>query len=167
MLDFAKSLLSKDCFRLLVTTFDDYILQDAQPSTSSSSSSSLPSSSPSPLREYTGFNRPILWIPLPPLQLPREEWTKLGWFTERLNRDAELDYLLALTGGHARSLQWLFEVMESNHELTCLETKERLWDEFSKWITFGAVDTDVWQHLLTLVFSGTRINTSAKIPNGE
>ena len=177
----AKSLLDHDStmWRLFVTTFDDHLVQDQpslpslSPSLSSSSSSSLSSLSPRDggnggeekilHREYTGSSRPIVWIPLPPLRIPEEKWQRLTWMKSRRNSNGarELQYLLAVMGGHPRSLRFLYDEMEIHPEASCLDTLDGVWQRFRRWVT--NYDDEVWQDLLERALRGDEINTDAAI----
>ena len=105
ILDVCKSYLNSHphAFRLLVTTFDDHLLLDG----AGFQSPDAVRQASVQCRDATGSQRPVTWLALNPLQLanPRGVLRTLRLPTEF--SDEQLDYLVALSGGHPRSLALL------------------------------------------------------------
>jgi hypothetical protein len=132
---------------LLVTTFDNKLLLDYS-STTLSADESRP---PLEKRRRTGPNRPITWLPLVPVSLdgPREEM--MGFGVE----DDVLDYLLALSGGHPRSLALLHENLRYKKNQTLLQ---RLTDWGSSCVGFiEDIPEEVFEELLASAILSERL----------
>ena len=148
--------------RLFMTTFDDKMVMDGT------------------VWETTGSNRPIEWIPLPPLDLPPLEpvWKVTSWYHHAKldSRDKLINYLVSLSGGHPRSLALLSsllgtcehtmnsqEVSWCNH-LLISELRQRWLHKFLVFVP-QSLDDHVLEQLLLLALCGDSIRVSDKIAN--
>jgi hypothetical protein len=117
-------------FRLLVTTFDDHLLVDGGIASANLHNQAIED------RERTGSKRPIAWLPLFPLLLENPKRVLLALNHSRPPHFSEdqIDYLLALSGGHPRSLALLKELLESKGQSTLVQLVELWLDSMRQFI---------------------------------
>jgi hypothetical protein len=111
MLDVCKSYLNNHphAIWLLVTTFHDHLLLDG---TGFQSPDAVCLASVQH-RDPTGSQRPVTWLALKPLQLAKPCGMLPTLRPPAELSDEQLDYLVAMSGGHPRSLALLFDQLKS------------------------------------------------------
>lgn len=121
-----------DKFRLLATALDDYLLVDRI-----NPNQLLPGGN---RKSFYGPSRPVHWLPLSPLSLenPRKQLVALNALSEQ-----EIDFLMALSGGHPQSLALLkthlmhkgdksFLSLRKDWEEACSQFAPRVSDDIMK-----------------------------------
>ncbi len=152
VLEFLKGFLDgASNFLLFVTTFDNHLLLDGARPNLHLHDQSIEK------RTVTGSQRRIRWLVVSPLAIekPRHVLSELNRLTSPLLSDDAIDYFLALSGGHPRSLALLKLLLERRGQRNVAQLCEDWRKSVSEFT--GVVPDHVMEEVLTRGLLGVEV----------